>query len=260
MIEEYLGALELSGVPELDRAMHYALDGGKRVRARLCLAAARAGGADEQLALPAAAALELIQAFSLVHDDLPALDDDRERRGRPTAHVEFGEGVAVLIGDGLLNAAFGLVTERLEVSAEQRVAVLRELATGIAGMVDGQYLDITSAPADLDELGRLHRLKTGALMSAAVGCGLHVAGLDAARQRPYRAFAAELGLIFQIVDDVLDADAADGEPSYVEAVGAERARTLAAEADARARAHLAEAEGDTTDLERLADLILHRTA
>ena len=116
MIDEYLaGAASCRGCPELDRAMHYALHGGKRVRARLCLAAARAGGADPSAALPAAAALELIQAFSLVHDDLPALDDDVERRGRPTAHVEFGEGVAVLIGDGLLNAAFGLVAERLEV-------------------------------------------------------------------------------------------------------------------------------------------------
>lgn len=260
MIDPYLEALELSTVPELDRAMHYALQGGKRVRAQLCLAAARAGGAAQGLALPAAAALELIQAFSLVHDDLPALDDDIERRGRPTAHVEFGEGVAVLIGDGLMNAAFGLVTERLEVSPTQRLAVLGELASGIAGMVDGQYLDITSTPADVDELGRLHRLKTGALISAAVGCGLHVAGLDSAEQRPYRGFAAELGLIFQIVDDVLDADAADGEPSYVTTVGVERARVLAAEADARARAHLAEAHGDIADLERLADLILHRTA
>src|SRR4051794_37176151 len=112
MIEEYLAALQLSRLPELDRAMHYALDGGKRLRARLCLAAAQAAGADPQAALPAAAALELIQAFSLVHDDLPALDDDAERRGRPTAHVEFGEGVAVLIGDGLLNAAFALVADR----------------------------------------------------------------------------------------------------------------------------------------------------
>ena len=259
MIEEYLESLELSRLPELDRAMHYALHGGKRVRARLCLAAARACGGSPEQALPAAAALELIQAFSLVHDDLPALDDDDQRRGRPTAHVEFGEGVAVLIGDGLLNAAFGLVGS-LHVSAEQRAAVTSELADGVAGMVDGQYLDITSTPADLDQLGRLHRLKTGALISAAVGCGLHVAGLAAERQQPYRRFAAELGLIFQIVDDVLDADSAGTEPSYVRLVGVDRARELAAEADVRARAHLAEAGGDTDELEQLADVILYRTA
>ena len=187
-----------------------------------------------------------------MHDDLPALDDDDERRGRPTAHVEFGEGVAVLIGDGLLNAAFALVSDRADVTGE--------LAAGVAGMIDGQYLDITSPPADLAALERLHRLKTGALISASVGCGLHVAGLEAGRQRPYREFAAELGLIFQIVDDVLDADGADGEPSYVSLVGIDRARSLAAEADARARAHLAETGGDTRELAELADMILHRTA
>jgi geranylgeranyl pyrophosphate synthase len=259
MIESYLAGLELSADPQLDRAMHYALDGGKRVRARLCLAACRAAGGDAETALPAAAALELIHAFSLVHDDLPALDDDTERRGRATAHVAFGEGVAVLIGDGLLNAAYREAA-RLDVPAAQRLAVTAELAGGVAGMIDGQYLDITTRPESIDELDRLHRLKTGALITAAVACGLHVAGLDAAGQEPYRGFAQELGLTFQIVDDLLDADAADGEPSYVALVGVERTRELAEAADARARAHLARADGDTGELIELADLVLNRTS
>ena len=259
MIESYLAGLQLSADPDLDSAMHYALQGGKRVRGRLCLAAARAAGGDSEAALPAAAALELIHAFSLVHDDLPALDDDAERRGRPTAHVAYGEGVAVLIGDGLLNAAY-LEAARLDIPAGQRLAVTTELAHGVAGMIDGQYLDITTDPVDLQQLGRLHRLKTGALITAAVTCGLHVAGLDPAAQQPYRAFAQELGLTFQIVDDLLDDGGGDGEPSYVALVGAERTRELAVEADARARSHLAQAGGDTGELFELADLVLNRSS
>ena len=209
--------------------------------------------------LPAAAALELIQAFSLVHDDLPALDDDEQRRGRPTAHVAFGEAVAILAGDGLLNAAFGLVDRRLA-AASAGPRSLAELAAGVAGMIDGQYLDITSgAVPSLDELRRLHRLKTGALIGAAVGCGLHVGGAGEDRQRPYRAYAAELGLLFQIVDDLLD-EGADGEPSYVTSVGRERARALAAKAHAAALARLAEADGETAQLAGLADQIASRTA
>ncbi len=259
MIEAYLERLTLSGLPPLDSAMHYSLAGGKRIRARLCLAAARAGGADPRSALPAAAALELVQAFSLVHDDLPALDDDTERRGRPTAHVAYGEAVAVLSGDALLNAAHRLVVERLDAAPAVRVAVLAELAAGVAGMIDGQYLDVTApAQPDLEELRRMHRLKTGALIGAAIGCGLHVAGLDTEQQRPYRAFAEELGLLFQIVDDILDAGST-AEPSYVTAVGLERSGQLAAASHRRAARLLDGAEGDTGELAELTDLIAHRT-
>lgn len=260
MIEEYLSALTLSELPELDAAMRYSLDGGKRLRARLCLAATGAAGGDPERALPAAAALELVQAFSLVHDDLPALDDDVERRGRPTSHVEFGEATAILVGDGLLNAAYRLVTERLEVPAEARLRVVAELAGGISGMVDGQYLDVTGPGAgSLDELRALHALKTGSLISASVGCGLHVAGLEPDDQRPYRAFAAELGILFQIVDDILD-DGSDGGQSYVSAVGMERARELRDESHGRARALLSAAPGSTGELAELTDRIAARTA
>ena len=146
------------------------------MRPRLCLAAARAAGAEPRDALPAAAALEMVHAFSLVHDDLPALDDDDERRGQPTSHVRFGEAVAVLVGDALLNGALRLVAERLDGPAEVRLAVTSELARGVAGMIDGQYLDVTAAglPGE-QELIRIHRLKTGALIEASVVCGALVA-------------------------------------------------------------------------------------
>ncbi len=220
----------------------------------------RGAGGDPVRALPAAAALELVHTFSLVHDDLPALDDDRTRRGRPTSHVRFGEAVAVLVGDGLLNAAYRLVVDRLEAPAEVRVAVVSELARGVAGMIDGQYLDVTaSGPLTPEQLARLHRLKTGALISASVGCGLLVAGVDGAGQRPYRALAEELGLLFQIVDDILDAGR-DGEPSYVAALGIDRARELAEASHHRARELLAAIPGDPTELAELTELIGRRAS
>jgi geranylgeranyl diphosphate synthase type II len=236
------------------------LSPGKRVRPRLCLAAARSAGADPRDALPAAAAVEMVHAFSLVHDDLPALDDDDQRRGRATSHVRYGEAVAVLVGDALLNAAYRHVAERLQTSAEVRLAVVAELARGVAGMIDGQYLDVTATDSPShDQLVELHRRKTGALISAAVGCGLHVAGLDPEAQAPYRAFAAELGLLFQIVDDVID-DGSDGEPSYVNTLGMERARELAGESHDRAMVLLRTIDGDTAELAELTGLIANRTA
>jgi geranylgeranyl diphosphate synthase type II len=233
------------------------LSPGKRMRPRLCLAAARAAGADPRQALPAAAALEMIHAFSLVHDDLPALDDDAERRGRPTSHVRYGEAVAVLAGDALLNAAYRHVLERLDASAAVRLAVLEELSRGVGAMIDGQYLDVTADAPSHDQLARLHRLKTGALFEASVACGLHVAGVDAAAQQPYREFAQELGLLFQIVDDVLD-DGSDGEPSYVSLLGLERSRELAEQSYTQVEELLAAIDADTAELAQLAELIARR--
>jgi geranylgeranyl diphosphate synthase type II len=251
----------VSEVPELEEAVLYSLlSPGKRVRPRLCLAAAKSAGADPRDALPAAAAIEMVHAFSLVHDDLPALDDDDQRRGRPTSHVRFGEAVAVLVGDALLNAAYRHVAERLRAPAAVRLAVVAELARGVSGMIDGQYLDVTSAaPPAHEQLVELHRRKTGALISAAIGCGLHVAGLDDEAQAPYRAFAAELGLLFQIVDDVLD-EGDGGEPSYVNTLGIDRARELASESHQRARALLTAIDAGTEDLAELTELIANRTA
>ena len=259
MIEPYLVELQLSREPGLDAAMCYPLTGGgKRIRPRLTLAAARAGGADPALALPAAAAVELVHTFSLVHDDLPALDDDDERRGRPSLHVVHGEAVAILAGDGLLNAAYRIVIERLEAPAKVRLRVVSELTAGVAGMIDGQYLDVAGPEPDAEGLVRLHRLKTGSLISAAVGCGLHVAGLGENAQRPYRAFAAELGLLFQIVDDILDA--ATDEWGYVRSHGLDGARRLAAETRATTLELLGACKGQTDELEAIVAEVADRAA
>ncbi len=216
LAEEYVAGIELTSDLGAQReSMRYGLEGGKRIRAVICLATAEAAGAEPEAALPAAGALELVHAFSLVHDDLPALDDDDERRGRPSAHKAFGEGIALLAGDALLVEAF-----RLVLSYPTSGAAL-ELAEATLGMIGGQYLDITGAD---DDLAELHRLKTGRLFAASVGLGLRVAGVPSADQTPWRAFGEELGLVFQIVDDVLDGD------GYAERLGADEARSLAQDA------------------------------
>ncbi len=230
------------------------------MRPRLCLAAAAGAGADPRLALPAAAAVEMIHAFSLVHDDLPALDDDSERRGQPTSHIRYGEAVAVLVGDALLSAAYRHVAEHLDVPADVRLAVIAELAAGVEGMIDGQYLDVTaSTPPSHDQLAELHRLKTGSLIGASVTTGALVGGIDRDQLGPHRAYASELGLLFQIVDDILD-DGSHDEPSYVNTLGIDRARALARESHHRALALLEDLPGDTTELRDLTDLIALRTA
>jgi geranylgeranyl diphosphate synthase type II len=247
IVERYLDELALtSELGGLEDCIRYSLDGGgKRIRPVICLAVGEALGREVEPVLPAAAALELVHTFSLVHDDLPALDDDDERRGRPSAHVAHGEAVAILAGDALLAEAFRLAL----MYPSGRVA--RELAQATVAMIGGQYLDITGDTADL---ARLHRLKTGALFSAAVGCALEAVEVPAREQVPWRAFAAELGLLFQIVDDILDGD------GYVELEGLERARELADEAAARAHARLAEVEGDTSVLAEIVSGLAVRTA
>ena len=234
LVEGYLGDLALT--PELHGqadSVRYALTGGKRVRAVICLATVEAAGSDAEGGLPAAAALELVHAFSLVHDDLPALDNDAERRGRPSVWAQHGEAVAVLAGDALLAEAFRLAL------SYPFPHVGRELAQATLGMIGGQYLDITgSAP---DE-ATLHKLKTGCLFAASVGLALWVAGVPERDQRPWRAFADELGLLFQIVDDILDGD------GYVLSHGEEGARALADEAALRARTRLADVPADTATL------------
>lgn len=247
LVEGYLEGLaftpELSG---LEEAMRYTLDaGGKRIRPVVCLAVAEAAEGEAEAALQAAAALELVHTFSLVHDDLPALDDDDERRGRPSAHVAFGEATALLAGDALLAEAF-----RLALSYPSP-AVARELAGATLGMIGGQYLDVTGRATDLRAL---HRLKTGALFSAAVGCGLWAADVPEARQGPWRAFGDELGVLFQAVDDVLDGD------GYAAAHGLEAARGLASEAAARAQARLSAIDAETSVLAGIVDGLAVRTA
>jgi geranylgeranyl diphosphate synthase, type II len=278
LVENYLNDLRFSGEPTtagLEEAMRYSLlAGGKRVRPVLALATARAVGVDPESVLPAAAAIELIHTYSLIHDDLPAMDDDELRRGRPTSHVKFGEDVAILTGDGLFAEAVSLFAAHQRGEPGRVVAALGELAraTGVAGMVGGQYVDIRASSAlDADGLRHLHALKTGRLIAASVAVPLLIAGVAEDATIPYRRFAEELGVLFQIVDDILDVTGTDeelgkphgsderhGKITYVTLFGLERARELAAESHARTREALAEATGETRDLELIADFIYTR--
>jgi geranylgeranyl diphosphate synthase type II len=244
LIEGYLEELALSqDLGTLVEPMRHAL-GGKRVRPVLCLATGDAIGVRVENLLPAAAAVELVHSFSLVHDDLPALDNDDERRGAPSVWAQYDEAAAVLAGDALMAEAFRLAL------SYRTSAVARELVEATLAMIGGQWLDIRGE----GEREELHRLKTGALFSASIGCALAAAEVPGAEQEPWREFAAELGLLFQIVDDILDGD------GYVEDVGEEGARHLADEAAERAQTRLAEIDADTTVLAEIVDGLASRTA
>jgi geranylgeranyl diphosphate synthase, type II len=247
LVEAYLDELDLTDdLGALAEPMRYALDGGgKRLRPVLCLATAEAAGADPRDALAAAAAIELVHTFSLVHDDLPALDNDDERRGRPTVHVAFGEAEAILAGDALLAEA------GRRALAYREGAVARELAGAVLGMIGGQARDVAG---DNGDLAALHRLKTGRLFSACVGCALWVAGVPEPEQAPWRAFGEELGPLFQIVDDILDGD------GYVLVHGKDAARGLADEAAERALARLRELPADTSVLAEIVSSMAARTS
>ncbi len=236
--------------PTLREACLYPLQtGGKRVRPLLVLAASEAVGGDWRAALPVAVAVELLHTYSLVHDDLPCMDDDDERRGRPTVHVRFGENVAVLVGDALLTESFAVLAGAgFAPSLATRLVAELARAGGAAGMIAGQAFDIGMGGrvSDLDALVRLHRKKTGALIRGAVRMGglcggeTDLAALDA--------YGDAVGLAFQVQDDVLDADqdaAADGPPSFVKLLGIEGTRSAArqhAEAALTAVAGLPDAE------------------
>jgi len=280
-LDRTLGALDAPA--PIAAALSYALmGGGKRLRPCLTLATADAVGATlglaardcRALALPAACAVEMIHTYSLVHDDLPAMDDDALRRGRPTTHVVYGDGLAVLVGDGLLTEAFRVLAAAPNPavapgapapSPERRLAALERLsiAAGVAGMVGGQAIDLAAAgrvvgspatelaPAGLEDM---HRRKTGALIRAAVTMGAIVTGADAAAVAATDAYARELGLAFQIVDDVLDVeesaealgktagkDAAAGKPTYPAFYGLDASKRMAADCIARAQAVLVSA-------------------
>jgi geranylgeranyl diphosphate synthase type II len=223
-------------IPRLAEAVRYsALGGGKRLRPALALGAAEASGGARELALPVAAAVEMIHTYSLIHDDLPAMDDDDFRRGRPTSHKVFGEAVAILAGDALLTQAFEVLAADGSVSPERRVAIVREIAVagGPAGLVGGQVADIEGEGRDLTlpelefiharktgalilasvrggaiaagALERLHRAKTGALLSACVRGGAVLGGAGEEDLGRLSRYASAIGLAFQVVDDVLDA-------------------------------------------------------
>jgi farnesyl diphosphate synthase len=255
----------------LHEAMRYAvLGGGKRVRPLLAFAAGEATGAPKDRLAAVACAVELIHAYSLVHDDLPCMDDDTLRRGKPTVHVEFDEATALLVGDGLQSLAFeALASGRLADDAAMQVEMLRTLAlaSGSRGMAGGQAIDLAVIGKTLTqpELELMHIMKTGALIRASVTLGARCgSGLDAAALDRLDHYAKCVGLAFQVVDDLLDAaastatlgktagkDAAQGKPTYVSILGVARARELAQELRRNAHAAL---EGFGLRAARLRDL------
>ncbi|MFN8011147.1 MAG: farnesyl diphosphate synthase [Holophagaceae bacterium] len=252
-----LAPFEGGEAARLAEAMRYSLSaGGKRVRPVLCMLAAECVGGEAEAALPAAVALELVHTYSLVHDDLPAMDDDDLRRGKPTCHIAFGEAHAILAGDGLLTEAFGILAGDGAAPAEWRlraVTVLAE-AAGWRGMVGGQALDLEGEALtregrgyDLARLQAIHRLKTGALLRASLELGGILGGGTEAQIARLREAGAALGLAFQIQDDILDAtsdastlgkragkDSGKGKITYPAFLGLDGARKALQEATERA--------------------------
>ena len=259
-------------------AMRYStLGGGKRVRAMLVFAAGEVGGADPKRLEVAAAAVEMIHAYSLIHDDLPCMDDDVLRRGKPTCHVEFDEATALLAGDALQSLAFQLLSERplAETPAEQlKMLHLFALACGSRGMAGGQAIDLDSVGKSLTlpELEFMHILKTGALIRASVLLGAHCGGgLAPADFEHLDRYGKCVGLAFQVVDDILDEegdaatlgktvgkDRADGKPTYTSLMGLPRAKEFARELLHDARGALATFDGRGQRLRELADFIVQR--
>lgn len=241
----------------LGEAMRYSLEaGGKRVRPVLCLLACEAVGGTVAQALPGALALEYVHTYSLIHDDLPAMDDDDLRRGRPTNHKVFGEGHAILAGDALLTEAFGVLASA-DLDPVRRAEALALLAEGAGwrGMAGGQALDLEGeavATYDLSHLQLIHRLKTGALLRASLEIGAVLGGASPADRQTLRAYGEAIGLAFQIQDDILDATATDadlgkragkdagrGKITYPSLLGLEGARKALSEATETALCHLA---------------------
>ena len=261
----------------LHEAMRYAvLGGGKRVRPLLAFAAGEVTDADANRVQYAAAAVELIHAYSLVHDDMPAMDNDALRRGKPTVHVEFDEATALLVGDALQSLAFDILTAQPlsdEPATQLNMVQLLALAAGSRGMAGGQAIDLASVgkPLDLTELEFMHIHKTGALIRASVLLGAQCGTVDAATTAALDHYAKCIGLAFQVVDDILDAeaptatlgktagkDAADNKPTYVSLLGVARARELAQQLRADAHEALAHLGASAGRLRQLADFVVER--
>ncbi len=279
--EAYLEGLRFSEEPRLSglvEAMRYSmLGGGKRVRPTLCMETAWVFGQAPAHVLPSAGAIELIHTYSLIHDDLPAMDNDDFRRGRPTAHKKYGEAMAILAGDAFFGEALTLITVHQEGSCEQIVEVVRELAgsTGVNGMVGGQVIDMdqtgVGSDADPETLHMIHKYKTGALIKSSARIGAILAGVPEDQQTAISEYADELGLCFQIVDDVLNAtsttaelgksagsDAEQGKATFVGVYGLDGARRQADDAVQRALGALSRVDGDTSGLQEMALFVRHR--
>jgi geranylgeranyl diphosphate synthase type II len=265
--------------PRLLEAMRYAvLSGGKRVRPILALAACEAVPAAPALALPFGCAIELVHAYSLVHDDLPAMDDDELRRGRPTVHVVYGEALAILAGDALLTEAFRVAAEGARAAGVDPVRALDLIATiavaaGAGGMVGGQVADLEAegVAADRAVVESIHRRKTAALIAAAVDAGAIAGEATGARRAAFAEYGRALGLAFQIADDILDAtaptavtgkrvggDAAHGKATYPAVLGLEGARNAARELLARCLAATAELGAPAEPLRAIARFVVER--
>ena len=260
--------------------MRYSLlAGGKRIRPVLALATSHAVGMPTEEVLPLAAALELIHTYSLIHDDLPAMDDDSLRRGRPTCHVRYGEDIAILAGDALYAEAMHLVLVEQRGEPQRIIDCLAELTTasGVRGMVGGQYIDVANVVEEGGaELRRLHELKTGRLIRAAIECPLLLTDehTRSTTLPDFRAFASELGVLFQIVDDILDVTGTDvalgkpqgsderhGKVTYVSRYGLDGAKAMAVESHSNARAALDRAAPDGADeLRQITDFIATRSS
>ena len=278
-VDEYLADLSFarqSDISGLEEAMRYSLLApGKRIRPVLSIATGGSLGIDPKQIMPIAASLEMIHTYSLIHDDLPALDDDDMRRNMPTCHVKFGADVAILAGDALFAEAYLLMIEKLEAPTERKMASLGEIAkaVGAEGMVGGQYIDVTQKTSmDEAELRRMHSLKTGCLIEASVACVLPLGECSDESVEAYRAFAKELGVLFQIVDDILDVVGDDEElgkragaderlerHTFVSTFGLDRAKVLASEANERVTQELDAIREDVDDLRKIAQFIYFRT-
>jgi geranylgeranyl diphosphate synthase, type II len=264
----------------LHRAVRWSLfAGGKRLRPSLLLATGETFGVrDDERLLNTACALEMVHTYSLIHDDLPSMDDDDLRRGRPTCHVRFGEAAAILAGDVLQTLAFQVIAEEESLSAEVRVRLIKEVARGAGtpdGMVAGQAYDVEGATRAVDgaELERIHRHKTGALIIAAARCGAIIAGACEAELKAISRYAAAVGLLFQMTDDLLDVvasaqdlgktpgkDARSSKATYPALYGLEATRQMALDVHLEACAALEQLERPAQLLSAIAGFILRRRA
>ena len=275
-LQGWVGEAAPAGLRE---AMRYAvLDGGKRLRPLLLLAASEAVQGQPEAALRAACAIELIHAYSLVHDDMPCMDNDVLRRGKPTVHVQFGEAAALLAGDALQTQAFELLTppDTALVPAAMQADLCRILAraSGGQGMAGGQAIDLASVGLQLsqDEMQHMHALKTGALLQASVMLGVATGQGSADAVAQLQQYAAAIGLAFQVVDDILDVtadsqtlgktagkDAANDKPTYVSLMGLEASRQYAQQLQQQAQAALqASGLANTDKLHAIADWVIDR--
>jgi geranylgeranyl diphosphate synthase type II len=260
----------------IHKAMRYSLfAGGKRLRPVLALAAAEACGASVETALPAACAVECIHTYSLIHDDLPAMDDDDLRRGRPTSHKVFGEGIAILAGDALLTIAFEILAQAKETTRYKMPALIRELATasGSQWLIAGQVLDLEGEGKKLTgkQLQFIHQAKTAALLTSSIRLGAMSANATSARLESLTAFGQALGLAFQVIDDILDVtqtteklgktagkDVAATKATYPAIFGLERSRAEAQRLTADAHQALAPLGSKAATLREIADYLLAR--